>query len=143
MTPIIEPFSALVLFGLGIGLLALEIGLGSFFVIWFGVGFLLVGVIELIYPFNEGIYQLVTGCVIALILLFAFAKRVRAMMQKTTQEISDDFLNKEGEGIIIEGMVSYKGTLWNYEPQDLELKDGDHVIVTKTKKSKAFVKKKP
>lgn len=138
--PIFEPFSLSILFGLGFGLIALEVLLGSFFVLWFGLGFLIVGLVHWVYPFSDGLWQLISVAVISAILLILFYKRLKKFIKKSEKEIKQDFLNEQGYGVYKEGMIDYKGTMWKFEPS-LDLNENERVRVLKTHKSTAFIEK--
>ena len=141
MTPVLEPFSGLVLSAIGLAFLALEVFFASFYLLWFGFGFLAVAALSAGVVFGDGMYQIALATVLAVVLLLAFAKRLRALLKKSEKEIKDDFLNETGKGVIKEGMVFYKGTLWRFEPALADLKDGDEVTVIKTHKSVATIAK--
>ncbi|MGP1561325.1 MAG: NfeD family protein [Helicobacteraceae bacterium] len=141
MTPVLEPFSGLVLSAIGLAFLALEVFFASFYLLWFGFGFLAVAALSAGVAFGDGMYQIALATVLAVVLLLAFAKRLRALLKKSEKEIRDDFLNETGKGVIKEGMVFYKGTLWRFEPPLPDLKDGDEVTVLKAHKSIATIAK--
>ncbi|PID47737.1 MAG: nodulation protein NfeD [Proteobacteria bacterium] len=135
----IQALSAPSLLALGLLLVGLEIFVGSFYILWFGIGFLIVGIIEYFIPFSSFLYQLATAFSIALLLLFALQKKVKILFKTGEKEIKDDFLNEEGEGVIKEEMVFFKGTLWEYEPKDLKVKEGDRVRVLEARGSRARI----
>lgn len=133
------PLSIYALLGIGLILISLEITLGSFYIIWLGVGFCVVGAVEYFYPFSSFLHQSATALLIAFVLLLLLKKRVKEFMQKSEKEIKDDFLNEKGEGTITHGMLSYKGTLWEIEPKNLDISEGVRVKVIKTKKNVATI----
>ena len=112
----------------GVGLIMLEFMLGSFFVLFFGLGFLAVGVL--------GFF--VDIAIVSLVLLFALRKPLKAKFNQHESEVKDDFLNESGEGEIREGMVYFKGTLWRY---DGNLADGSKVRVRATKGNKVVLER--
>lgn len=134
-----EPLSIYTLLGLGFVLIALEITLGSFYIMWLGIGFCVVGVIEYFYPFSSFLHQSAVALLIALLLLILLKKKVKTFMLRSEKEIKDNFLNEEGEGTIKHGMVFFKGTLWEYEPKDIKVEEGLRVRVKKTKKNRAII----
>lgn len=135
----LQPFSAPILLTIGIVLMGLEMMLGSFYILWFGIGFFVVGAIEYFLPFPSAMYQIATALSISLVLLFTLKRKVSYLLSNSEKEIKSDFLNEEGEGIIKEGMVFYKGTMWEYEPKSLHVKEGLHVKVLSTKGNKANI----
>lgn len=135
----LDPLSVYALLGIGLVLVGLEISLASFYIIWFGIGFCLVALIEYFYPFSSFLHQSAAALLISLILLFLLKRRLKEFMQKNEKEIKDNFLNEEGEGVIKHGMVSYKGTLWEIDPRGLQIEEGQRVKVIKTKKNRATI----
>lgn len=139
MVPL-EPLSIPILLTIGVVLIGLEMVLGSFYILWFGIGFFVVGAVEYFIPFSGAMYQIATALVISLVLLFTLKRRVKMILGKNEKEIKDDFLNEKGVGVIKEGMIFYKGTLWEYEPKNLHVKEGLHVEVLKTKGNIATIR---
>ncbi len=135
----LQPLSPSLLIGIGVVLIGLEMLVGTFYILWFGVGFFVVGVMEYFMPFSNALYQISLALTISLVLLFSLKKHISNLLHKSEKEVKDDFLNEVGEGVIKEGMVFYKGTLWEYEPKDLHVKEGLHVKVLSTKKNKAKI----
>ncbi len=129
----IASLSAPLLLGLGVILMGIEMLVGSFYIFWFGAGFVIVGILEYFVPFSGGLYQISTAFIVSLVLLFALRKKISHLLKKSEKEIKDDFLNESGEGVIKEGLVFYKGTMWEYEPKELQVKDGQRVKVLSVK----------
>ena len=136
---VFEPISSVVLIGIGIALIGIEALLASFFLLWFGIGFIIVGGVHLGVPFSDGAYQIAAATCIAMVLLFVLKAKVKSLFAKNEKEIKDDFLNEAGEGVIKEGMVFYKGTLWEYTPKSLHVKEGMTVKVLATKGNVATI----
>lgn len=136
----IAPFSIYTLFGIGVILMGLEITLNSFYIIWFGIGFCAVGVLEYFMPFPSGIHQIATALAIAFLLLLTLKQKVKNLIRQSEKEIKDDFLNEVGDGIIKHGMVEFKGTLWEIDQEYKNLQDGTIVKVLQTKGNKAQIK---
>jgi len=126
-----QTLSVQVLLGLGVAFMALEIFLMTFYVIWIGLGLIVVGVISFFYSFSNGYFQLALGTLIGVILLFLFKDIVKKMLFKTTPHTKDEFLEESGIGVIKEGRVFYKGTFWDYEGTKRLPKDGTEVKVKK------------
>ena len=95
----------------GVALIALEFMLGSFFVLFFGLGFLAVGVLGFFIDIAWE-YQILFIATTSLVLLFALRKPLKAKFNSHENEVKDDFLNESGDGEIRKGMVYYKSTLW-------------------------------
>ncbi len=136
----LAPFSYYTLLGFGLALVGLEMAIGSFYILWFGIGFCVVAVVEYFYPFSGGLYQIALACLIAFVLLFALKNRLKNFLQKSEKEIKDDFLNESGVGVMKGGVVEFKGTLWAVDAKFKDLEDGREVEVLKVEKNKAFIK---
>ncbi|TEY03111.1 NfeD family protein [Campylobacter sp. US33a] len=103
----------------------IELSIGSFYVIFFALGFLIVGLLSLFVPLNL-VWQILFIVFISLISLFVFKK----FFKKTKKEesLKDNFLDESGEGVIQNGLIYYKGALWQSD-QIKGLKNGDKVFV--------------
>ncbi len=134
-----QPLSTSILMGIGVVLIGLEMLVGTFYILWFGVGFFIVGAIQYFFPFSNGLYQISLALTISLILLLLLKNFIKKILKTPEKEIKDDFLNEAGEGVIKEGMLFYKGTLWEYEPKDLHVKNGDRVKVLSVKSNVAKI----
>lgn len=135
---LISPITPIILIGIGILLIGLEVIFSSFFIIWFGIGFLLIGLWHYIFPFTEGAYQLASVAILSMVLLFLFKEKVKKIFFKQSETIKDDYLNETGYGEVVEGMISFKGTLWKYEPK-FELKEGQRVKVLEAKNNRVKI----
>lgn len=131
------------LFALGVVLIALEVFVASFVVIWFGLGFLLVSFVELVFPINDIVWQICFVAILSLIFLFLFRKKVLKRFSKAQKEIKDDFLNESGYGEVKNGKIFYKGTFWEFEGDldEKEFQNGEKIFVEKTKNNIAYIKK--
>ena len=141
MLSVIDPY---ILLGIGIMLIAFEAIITSFILIWFGLGFMITAFISYVYPFNDGVWQLALASFISLLLLFLLRKKTFEKFLTPEDAISDDFLNEKGFGEIKNQKVFYKGTYWEIDGNVDEslFTEGEKVIVTKTFKNSATIKKK-
>lgn len=114
MLSLIDPY---ILLAIGILFISFEAILGSFIIIWFGIGFGITAFISKFYAFSDGIWQLATVSFISIILLLVFRKKVLETILKSKIEISDDFLNERGIGEIKNSKVFYKGTYWEVDSE--------------------------
>lgn len=136
---ILAPFSPLMLFSIAFALTGIEIMFGSFFIIWYALGFLIVAFVEYFFHFSDGLYQIITAFIIATFLLYILKDKLIKFIKKSDGIVKDDFLNEEGFGIVKEGMIDFKGTLWNYEPQNLQLQENQRVKVKSAKNNIAQI----
>ena len=96
------------LFAIGLILIAFEVFIYSFVVIWFGLGFFIVGFFSLFFSFNELNYQLITICIISILLLFLFRNSLKKRFFRASKNIPDNFLNSSGVGEFKQGKIFYK-----------------------------------
>ncbi len=129
------------LFAIGLILIALEVFIYSFVVIWFGLGFFIVGFFSLFFSFNELNYQLITICIISILLLFLFRNSLKKRFFRASKNIPDNFLNSSGVGEFKQGKIFYKGTFWELDPNfDItKLKENQKIKVLKVEQNIAFV----
>jgi membrane protein implicated in regulation of membrane protease activity len=141
MLSVIDPY---ILLGIGVILIAFEAIIASFILIWFGIGFILTGLISYGYSFDDGIWQLALASVISLLLLALLRKKAFEKFLKSDEKISDNFLNEKGIGEIKNKKVFYKGTYWEIDGEVDEslFIEGEKVIVSKTFKNSATINKK-
>lgn len=120
----------------GMLLVVAELLVGSFFLLFFGLGFLAVGILGFFIDFSWHV-QILLASLVSVALLVLLKKPMKEKFYSSKDEVKDDFLNESGEGEIKEGMVYFKGTLWSY---DGDLKDGQKVQVIGTKGNKVILK---
>ncbi|MDR2100198.1 MAG: hypothetical protein LBP40_05170 [Campylobacteraceae bacterium] len=126
---------------IGVVILALELAVGSFYLLWYGLGLIVSGSIGWAIGSEDYITQGVIGLGIGLVLMIIFRKRLAEKM--LGKKIKDEFLLEEGEGVIKEGgLVEFRGTTWRYDNEKGEIfKIDEKVLVRPTKTNKVFIKK--
>ncbi len=127
---------AIIFLIIGVVLIIAELALFSFYLIFFGIGFLIIGIFSFFVFFGWN-WQILTAFVIGLVLLILFRKKIVNRFFKKSL-VKDDFLNESGFGIIKNGMVFYKGTFWKCDIKDL--KDGQSVEILGIKDGKIVIK---
>ena len=127
---------AIIFLIIGVVLIIAELALFSFYLIFFGIGFLIIGIFSFFVFFGWN-WQILTAFVIGLVLLILFRKKIVNRFFKKSL-VQDDFLNESGFGIIKNGMVFYKGTFWKCDIKDL--KDGQSVEILGIKDGKIVIK---
>ncbi|MBT0879478.1 hypothetical protein AVBRAN12642_02130 [Campylobacter sp. RM12642] len=127
--------SSLYLLCIGIFLGILELLVGSFYIIFFAIGFIIVGAINLIKPLDLEL-QIILIAVISLVLLIIFKFFVKT---KKVENYDDDFLNTQGEGVVKNGMIYYKGSFWQ-TTDNLTLREGEIVKIEKIHNNKVKIK---
>lgn len=129
--------NALIFLSVGILLIVAEMLVMGFFLIFFGIGFVVVGLLDFAFEIDI-LWQILLAFVISFVLLFALRKPIKRAFHKDNG-IKDEFLDDEGEGEIKEGMVYFKGTLWKADIS--ELGEGDKVEVLGIKNGEILIKK--
>jgi len=139
----LSAFDFYILFAIAIVLITLEMFLYSFVVIWFGLGFIIVGVLSFFYPFERAIWQLAVVSIISLVFLFLFRKKLLAKFLKSQKEIKDNFFDEKGVGEIKNSKVFYKGTYWEITSSidEKEFIEGEKVLVLKVLNNHATIEK--
>ena len=132
-----------ILLAIGITLIALETFIGSFIVIWFGLGFIITAGISYFYEFSDGIWEIATVSVISLLLILFLRKKFTKIFMKSDINVSDDFFNEKGIGEIKNSKVFYKGTYWDIDSlvEEKQFFEGEKIVVLKILKNNATIKK--
>lgn len=120
-----SPLSPMILIAGGILLILSEIFLFSFFIIWFGISSLVLGIISIYYPFESLSSQLVFISILSMALFFLFAKPLKSIFLTPDEELHD---KREKRAVIKNGKVFYEGSFWNYR-SDIKLQEKDEVNV--------------
>lgn len=129
----ISPF---IMIAIGALLCVAELMLFSFYLLFFGVAFIIVGVVNFGFGF-EWSFQILAVLVLAFILLALLKAPLKSKFMAKKESYNEEFLDEPGVGEIRENMVYFKGTLWKY---DGGLKNGEKVQVLGTKGDKVILK---
>jgi len=116
------------LLAVGIIMIGLEALIFSFFLVWLGVGFIIVAGLSYLGLFDNGIAQIAVSVSIGLILVFVLRKWSMNMINKSEDD-SEEKIHKGGTGIIDKGMIKLDGTFWQCDDDLSGYKDGDRVEV--------------
>ena len=128
----ISPF---IMIAIGAVLCALEFMLFSFYLLFFGVAFIIVGAVNFGFSF-EWSFQILAVLVLAFILLALLKAPLKSKFMAKKESFNEEFLDEPGVGEIRENMVYFKGTLWKY---DGNLAEGSKVQVRGIKGNKAIL----
>lgn len=120
---------------IGAVLCALEFTLFSFYLLFFGVAFIIVGAVNFGFGF-EWSFQILAVLVLAFILLALLKAPLKSKFMAKKESFNEEFLDEPGVGEIRENMVYFKGTLWKY---DGNLAEGSKVQVRGIKGNKAIL----
>ena len=129
----ISPF---IMIAIGALLCVAELMLFSFYLLFFGLAFIIVGAINFGFNF-EWPYQILGVAALAIILLVLLKAPLKSKFMAKKESYNEEFLDEPGVGEIRENMVYFKGTLWKY---DGGLKNGEKVQVLGTKGDKVILK---
>ena len=129
----ISPF---IMIAIGALLCVAELMLFSFYLLFFGVAFIIVGAVNFGFGF-EWSFQILAVLVLAFILLVLLKAPLKSKFMAKKESFNEEFLDEPGVGEIRENMVYFKGTLWKY---DGGLKNGEKVQVLGTKGDKVILK---
>lgn len=122
----------------GIVMIGLEALLFSFFLVWLGIGFIVVAGLSYFGLFDSGVAQIATSVSIGLVLVFALRKWSMTMINKT-QDVTEEKVHKIGVGIVSNGMIKMDGTFWQTDGDLSTFKDGDKVKVVDIINNKAIL----
>lgn len=120
---------------IGALLCALEFTLFSFYLLFFGLAFIIVGALNFGVAF-EWPYQILGVSALAIVLLALLKAPLKSKFMARKESFNEEFLDETGVGEIRENMVYFKGTLWKY---DGNLANGEKVTVLGTKGDKVIV----
>ena len=129
----ISPF---IMIAIGALLCVAELMLFSFYLLFFGLAFIIVGAVNFGFNF-EWPYQILGVAALAIILLVLLKAPLKSKFMAKKESFNEEFLDEPGVGEIRENMVYFKGTLWKY---DGVLKNGEKVQVLGTKGDKVILK---
>ena len=129
----ISPF---IMIAIGALLCVAELMLFSFYLLFFGVAFIIVGAVNFGFGF-EWSFQILAVLVLAFILLALLKAPLKSKFMAKKESFNEEFLDEPGVGEIRENMVYFKGTLWKY---DGVLKNGEKVQVLGTKGDKVILR---
>ncbi len=113
-----------------------ELMLFSFYLLFFGLAFIIIGAVNFGVAF-EWPYQILGVSALAIVLLALLKAPLKSKFMARKESFNEEFLDEAGVGEIRENMVYFKGTLWKY---DGALKNGEKVQVLGTKGDKVILK---
>lgn len=145
MTELIPQLPAWLLISFGLVLMALEMFTLVFVLLFFGVAFVVVGLLSFFIPM-PGEVQILMGMVIGGLLTFGLRRYMMQTIQ--TKDLVLETLKTGEIGILQEHAgelrVNYKGTTWAIHPKsNEEFKAGEKVIVSELIDNLAVIKTNP
>jgi len=130
--------AAWIFLGIGVLLIAIEAMVLSYFLMFFGAGFLLVGILIFFVEISL-LWQLLLAFVISILLLLILRRPIKNYFNKSDNSLNPEFLNETGIGEVKEGMIYFKGTFWKADISDLNA--GDKVKVLGVKNGQIIIEK--
>ena len=124
----IEVISISYLIAIGILLIGLEALIFSFVLFFLGIGFIITATISELYLFDNGIEQIATAFVIALVFAYFFRKVLLEKITKTSQE-KEQRTHISGVGIVDNGMIKFDGTYWKTLDDISSFKNGQQIEI--------------
>ncbi len=128
------------LLAIGIGMIGIEALTLSFFLVWLGVGFVIVAGLTYLGAFDNGTAQLAASVSIGLVLVFLLRRWSMNMLSKT-QDDREEKIHRSGIGTIDGGAIRMDGTYWQSDDDLSGFKDGDKVEVVDIINNKAVLAK--
>lgn len=130
-----------ILISLGVVLIGMEVFLGVFVLLWFGLGFVIVGMLGFFTDFVYGEYQLIFAFAIGIALLAAFRRRVMERFPAAEQVLSTYQAGEYGKVSMHEGqwMIFYKGTHWVIANPQPGLVEGENALVAKIESNRVWL----
>ncbi|SFR52726.1 NfeD family protein [Thiomicrospira sp. ALE5] len=129
------------LIALGFALIGVEMLLGLFMLMWFGIGLIVVGLLSFVVDFEYGEIQLIFAFAIGSVLLFALRNKVIAK-RNAKEEISVTYQTGGIGKLSLHNdtwMVFYHGTHWQVANPPAEWQEGQRVRVTKIELNQAWI----
>lgn len=140
--PVISVWSMITI---GIILMALEMLTATFVLFFFGLAFLLVGIIGVFHDFTSGEIQLIWTFSVGLVLSLVLAKPLRQKIY-STEPLKLETLESGATGEVQltndgDYRVRYKGTTWAIgNLKEYPLENGQTVIVERLENNQAFIR---
>jgi len=144
MENVLSVIPAWIMLTIGVALLGVELLLGSFIVLFFGIAFIAVGVSGFFFEWSSGELQLLTTMLLGGLL--SFVMRGFVMQGTSKEDLPLETMQGGDSGeIVADGgslRVMYKGTTWKFKTLDgSEVFAGEEVLVEHLKNNVAHIKK--
>lgn len=144
MENLLPMIPAWIMLTIGVALLGIELLIGLFVVMFFGIAFILVGGAGFFFEWSSGEIQLLATVLLGGVLTFA----LRGLLMKGTdkEDMPLETMQTGDSGEVVhhggELRVMYKGTTWTFKNLDeTEVEVGDEVRVERLKNNVAYIKK--
>ena len=138
---ILDPLTPWIIIAIGILFITFEIFITSFILIWFGIGFILTGILSYIIDFYNSLWQFALASFIGIISMLILRNKLMSKFLKPKDNMpKDNFFDEKGIGIIYNNQVKYKATYWKIKKiKPFDIKDNMEVTVLNIKKGIATI----
>jgi len=143
MENVLPIIPAWIMLTIGMALLGIELLIGSFVVMFFGIAFILVGGTGFFFEWSSGEVQLLFAVLLGGVLTFALRGLLMNGMDKEDMPLETMQAGDLGQIVNHGGelRVMYKGTTWTFKSVDSkDVKAGDEVRVESLKNNIAYIK---
>ncbi|NPA71858.1 MAG: NfeD family protein [Gammaproteobacteria bacterium] len=143
----ILPFiPAWIMLTLGVVLLGIELLIGTFIILFFGLSFIIIGGSGFFIEWQSGEFQILAVMVLGAILTYSL--RPLFMNGSPKEDLSLETMEVGELGRIVDDggqlRLAYKGTTWAYQNTgDADIAVGDEVMVEALKNNTALIQKLP
>lgn len=144
MENILEVIPAWIMLTIGLGLLGIELLLGTFIIMFFGIAFMLVGLAGFFWVWPSGELQILVAMLLSGVLTFTLRKPLMKGMSKEDLPLETMQTGDTGEIVDHAGelRVMYKGTTWAFKNTgEDEVSAGDEVTVVSLHNNVASIQK--
>jgi len=135
-----ETITAYWLLALGIFFIGLEALTFTFVLFFLGIGFIFVSVISFFYTFDNGVIQIATAFVMALVFAVILRKTLLKKLSKPNLD-KEERAHINGIGVIEDGSVKFDGTFWKTLNDISKYKNGDTVKIIDVKDNMVVLEK--
>ena len=144
MENIIEVIPVWIMLAIGIVLLGIELLIGTFVVLFFGIAFVVIGFVGFFLAWPSGELQILVAMLLSGLLVFLLRPLMVKGLQKEDLPLETMQVGDLGEIVSHGGelRLMYKGTTWAFKTQDqATVSAGEEVMVEKLHNNVAIIKK--
>ncbi len=144
MENLLAEIPAWLMITIGLLLLAAELMTGAFVILFFGIGFVVIGISGFFIGWSAGEFQLLSAMLLGGILTFTLRPLFINSMNKDDLLLETMQVGELGKIVKNDGelRLEYKGTTWVFENRgESDIAEGDEVMVERLKNNVAYIQK--
>ncbi len=144
MENLLAEIPAWLMITIGLLLLAAELMTGAFVILFFGIGFVVIGISGFFIGWSAGEFQLLSAMLLGGILTFTLRPLFINSMNKDDLPLETMQVGELGKIVKNDGelRLEYKGTTWVFENRgESDIAEGDEVMVERLKNNVAYIQK--